>query len=94
MTVKLTKDTITPSIARIKSDLRDLPRQAYDYWVMTTPKRSGNARRRTRLRQDTIESNYPYAQRLDEGWSKQAPKGMSDPTTQYINRRVRDILRK
>lgn len=94
MSVKLVKDTITPSIARIKAGLKDLPKEAYDFWVKQTPVRSGNARRKTRLSQNTIEANYPYAQRLDEGWSEQAPNGMSTPTGQFINRRTKEILRK
>ena len=46
--------------------------------------RPGNARRSTELRNNNIEANYPYAQRLEEGWSKQAPKGMTDPTYEAI----------
>ena len=41
-----------------------------------------------------IQANYPYAQRLDEGWSKQAPDGMSKPTEQFIDNRLKKIMRK
>lgn len=94
MSVKLVKDTITPSLARIKAGLADLPQEAYEFWVKNTPKRSGNARNRTRRSGNTIDANYPYAQRLDEGWSKQAPNGMTEPTNEFLRRRTREILRK
>ena len=44
----------------------------------------GNARRKTVLRSNEIQANYPYAQRLEEGWSSQAPKGMTEPTIQEV----------
>jgi hypothetical protein len=69
-------------------------KQVYQYFVDQTPIRSGNARRRTKLKDKTIEANYPYAQRLDEGYSKQAPKGMVDPTLSEIDRLIRAELRK
>lgn len=94
MTVTKTVDRISSSIARIQKQLDRLPEKAADYWVSITPIRSGNARRSTRLRGDTIEANYPYAQRLDEGWSKQAPQGMSAPTEKFIERETRRIMRK
>lgn len=69
-------------------------KQAYQFFVDKTPIRSGNARRKTKLNDKTIEANYPYAQRLDEGYSKQAPKGMVDPTLREIDRLIRAELRK
>lgn len=44
----------------------------------------GNARRNTVLKNNEIQANYPYAQRLEEGYSSQAPKGMTEPTLQDI----------
>lgn len=94
MTVKKTRDTMTPSLARIQRDLDRLAAEAYAYWVSITPKNTGNARRRTRLRGDTIEANYPYAVPLDEGRSKQAPDGMVKPTEKYIQRQADKKIRK
>lgn len=94
MTVKQVKNTMTASLARIEKALDTLPRQAYDFWVAATPKRTGNARRRTKLRGDTIDAAYDYAVPLDQGWSKQAPDGMSRPTEQFIQRTTKKILRK
>ena len=46
--------------------------------------RPGNARRKTILRGNEIQANYPYAQRLEEGYSSQAPNGMTEPTIESI----------
>ena len=61
--------------------------QAFRYFVKTTPIRSGNARRNTRLENDTtIVADYAYSQRLDQGYSKQAPNGMVKPTEAEIRK--------
>lgn len=61
-------------------------KQAFKFFVDQTPIRSGNARRSTRLDDTTIVADYAYAERLDTGWSKQAPDGMSAPTEAEIER--------
>jgi hypothetical protein len=61
-----------------------LAQAAYKYFRDNTPVKSGNARRNTHLVRDTIQADYRYAQRLDTGWSKQAPDGMTRPTEQFI----------
>jgi hypothetical protein len=61
--------------------------QAFRYFVKTTPIRSGNARRNTRLENDTtIVADYVYSERLDKGYSKQAPNGMVKPTEAEIRK--------
>lgn len=92
MTVKQTKDTITPSIAKMRQALKELPGKAYQEWLKNTPIDTGNARRKTRLRGTVIEAQYPYAQRLDEGWSKQSPKGMTEPTQKFVDREMKRIM--
>jgi hypothetical protein len=57
---------------------------AWTIFYKNTPVRSGNARRNTELRRDEIQANYPYATRLDEGYSKQSPKGMVEPTMKWL----------
>ena len=59
-----------------------------------TPIRTGNARSRTVIKNDTIVAAYPYAQRLDNGYSSQAPDGMSRPTEAYIKKRLDAILKR
>jgi hypothetical protein len=85
-------DKITGDIARIKRQLAAVPKQAHQEFVALTPIRSGNARRNTSLQGDTIRANYPYAQRLDEGYSRQAPKGITLPWEQWFRKRIKQIM--
>lgn len=63
----------------------ELARVAYPTFKDFTPKRSGNAQNKTKLKGDTIHANYPYAKRLDEGYSKQHNGvGMTEPTLKAI----------
>lgn len=94
MSVKKTKDAITPDIARIRNELKALPKDVYNFWVGITPIDSGNARRKTKLAGNVIHANYAYANKLNEGYSKQAPKGMSEPTTVYLDKQIKKILGK
>jgi hypothetical protein len=94
MTVRKVSDAMTAKLRQIQSQLDRVPQQAYDFWVKTTPKKTGNARRRTRLKGNVIEANYPYAEPLDSGSSRQAPTGMSQPTEKYITQLVQKIMRK
>jgi hypothetical protein len=66
-------------------DPNNLAREAYDYFKDITPIDSGNARRNTKLKGNEIQADYPYAQRLDAGWSKQnGGVGMTKPTEKFI----------
>lgn len=65
---------------------------AYPIFLEETPIRTGNARRRTRKLNDQIAAIYPYAKRLDEGWSKQSPDGMVAPTINEIRAYIRRKL--
>ena len=77
---------INKRINQLKTDLQSkkLAQAAYKYLRDITPFRTGNAKRNTHLVGDIIEGDYPYAQRLDSGYSKQAPNGMIKPTEQFI----------
>jgi hypothetical protein len=77
---------INKRIDRLQTDLQSdkLAAAAYKFFRNTTPIKSGNARRNTVLSGDEIQADYAYAGRLDQGYSKQAPAGMSKPTDQYI----------
>jgi hypothetical protein len=93
--VVVVKNTITSSLKKIQVKLDKLPQEAYDFYKSITPVRSGNARRNTRFNKsrDEIQAQYAYAQRLDEGYSKQAPQGMSEPTEQFIAKRSKQIIK-
>jgi hypothetical protein len=96
MRVVVTKvnDNISASVIRQKGDMKGVPVQAHRYFQAITPKDTGNARSRTVLSGNTILANYPYAVRLDKGWSKQAPKGMVEPTKRFIEQLIKQKLRK
>jgi hypothetical protein len=64
------------------------------YFHDITPVRTGNARRKTRLANDTVIADYPYAERLDDGYSKQAPQGMTTPTEKEIIKLVNKFVNK
>jgi len=94
MPVRMVKNAVGPSLGRIVAKLDRLPKEGYEYWKKITPKKTGNAKRRTRLQGNKIKADYDYAVPLDEGRSRQAPRGMSKPTVDYLDRRLRRILRK
>jgi hypothetical protein len=78
----------------IRRDLRAHPAKALTEFKSLTPIRSGNARRRTTLRNDSIEADYAYAGRLDSGWSNRAPDGMTQPFARWLERQVKQIFGK
>lgn len=71
---------------------KNLSDVAYKYFKSITPYDKGNARRNTKKLTTGIEANYPYAKRLDEGYSKQAPKGMVEPTWEEIKSYIKKTL--
>lgn len=87
-------DGVTPVLKGQKKNLARYPKDAEKEFVALTPVDTGNARRRTQLVGQTIEANYPYAQRLDQGWSKQAPRGMTKPFESWVKNRCKQIFGK
>lgn len=95
VTVAIDSKALSKKFDRLEELKKNTMPQAYSYFKKITPIRSGNARRNTSLTTDyDIEANYPYAQRLDQGWSRQASGGMSEPTVKKILQLVRNYLRK
>jgi len=94
LTLKLVRNTMTPSLRRITDALDKLPAEAHKVFKDETPIKTGNARRRTRLQGEVIKADYKYATELDAGKSRQAPEGMSKPTEEYITKRVKQIMRR
>ena len=68
-----------------------MARRAYPVFVDATPERTGNAKRNTTLKRDTIQALYPYAQRLDDGWSKMKPQGMTVPTMKWFQNYIKSL---
>lgn len=83
---------VSKMFAEAEKVAKTLPKEAYDYFVDSTPIRTGNARRSTTLRGSTIDANYNYAERLDEGSSRQSPKGMTGPTEKFLEKRINDLI--
>ena len=85
---------INKRIQKLSTDLasQNLAAKAYAYFKNITPYDTGNAQRNTVLKGDEIQANYPYAQRLDNGWSKQnGGKGMTKPTDKFIRSEIKKL---
>lgn len=85
---------ITPKLMRIMQELKTLPQKAFQTFVDATPIAGGNARRKTKLVGSQIRADYDYATRLDQGYSKKRPEGMTKPTERFIKAEVKKIIRK
>jgi len=83
-------------IKQIKAGLDPIKmaKAALPVFYKNTPIKTGNARRKTSQYQDTIEANYAYAQRLDQGYSKQSPQGMTKPTMDFLRKYVQKVKTK
>lgn len=83
-------------LEQIEKDLtpKTLVDVGFPVFVENTPVRSGNARSHTYKRNDEIDAKYPYAVRLNQGWSRQRPKGMVEPTVKAVRDYVAKMLRK
>lgn len=90
--IEFTAKTSLDQLKVVMAQVQKLPQEAYNHFKSITPIDTGNARSRTSLKGNkTIEADYPYAKRLDEGWSRQAPRGMIKPTEEFINKRIKQI---
>lgn len=82
---------------RIKQIQKDLTAKAivdvgYPVFLSHTPVRSGNAKRHTSRTEASILADYPYARRLDQGWSHKSPEGMTAPTMQAMRAYVKKMI--
>ena len=85
ISLKLDTSKVESMFESVKTLEHDLKKDAYQYFKNIIPIRTGNARRNTyQSGSGDIQANYPYAGRLDEGYSRQAPRGMSDPTMDHM----------
>ena len=94
LTIKVDSKAVADMFEDFEDMPRDVMKEAYKFYRNETPIRSGNARNKTKLRGNTIKSGYPYAGRLDEGWSSQAPDGMTEPTIEEIDDLIDDQITK
>jgi hypothetical protein len=71
---------------------QQLTNVGYPTFYKKTPILTGNARRHTTKTTNSIDANYPYAKRLDEGYSSQSREGMVKPTIEVIREYIRKQL--
>lgn len=90
----IVKNTMTRSLNKLTSKLVDVPKKTWKFFRAVTPKDTGNAKNKTKLKGSTIVAKYKYASYLDKGSSKQAPKGMSNPTKIFLDKLMKHIMRK
>jgi hypothetical protein len=83
--------SIFQRLKQIKKDItaEAMAKEGFNHFRKITPFKTGNAKRNTFLNKDTIEATYPYARRLDEGYSPQARDGMTKPTEAYVQEWVK-----
>lgn len=75
-----------------EDDFQDACDEAFDYIVEITPVDEGYCQSRWENNSSyptlLFENDCDYAEYLDDGWSKQAPNGMTRPTLSFVKRRV------
>lgn len=95
LTARKTRSNIGRRLDRVNQRIDKISPKALKKFRELTPKDQGNARRKTKLQSNnTIVADYPYAVRLNEGWSKQAPKGMVEPFLKWLRAQTRIILKR
>ena len=91
---KFDNSKLKTKLGRLAQAEQAIMPQLYQYFVAQTPIDTGNARNNTTLNGNTINANYPYAERLDQGYSKQSPMGMSHPSEIEAERLIRAYVKK
>lgn len=85
------RNNIEARLRELERNLDRIKDHAVEEFRKVTPIRTGNARSKTGRIQQGVEAAYPYAVRLNQGYSRQAPSGMTDPTIEKIREYVRRI---
>ena len=94
LSVKIDNQALNSRLKRQQQALARLPQAGLKEFQNLTPIRSGNARAHTDLTaKNEIVADYAYAQRLDNGWSRQAPKGMVRPFARWWADQLKRISR-
>lgn len=82
---------------------RSVLRDAFEFFRRITPRRTGNARRNTKLTRHGIHADYSYAEVLDRGrhrtprgmrGSLQAPEGMTTPTVREFRQWIKKYIKR
>ena len=94
MKVRVDDSEFIQLVGNLKKMPENTMKKALPFYKQKTPIREGNARRNTRRNSLTINSDYGYAGRLDEGWSKQSPDGFTGPTIDKLDSLVTEYIKK
>lgn len=96
ISVKINNTNLNAKLLKQQRALAKLPQDSLDKFQSLTPIRSGNARSNTYLSNNNsvIKGNYPYATKLDSGWSRQAPRGMIGPFSIWFKQQLKKITGK
>tara|TARA_R100001510_G_scaffold34047_1_gene30512 strand:+ start:532 stop:831 length:300 start_codon:yes stop_codon:yes gene_type:complete len=96
MVIKVNDKQVQAMFKELDKMPRFVMEKTYPVLKSNTPIDKGNARSKTKLEKNKtqIGSRYPYADRLNTGWSKQAPNGFTEPAIDEIERLVFDQIRK
>lgn len=87
--IQVVGDTSIPGLrAAVDSVIQQLVPEVQSQIRRRTPIDTGNARRGWNTRNTTIENKVPYIERLEKGYSKQAPNGF---VRQGINAAIENI---
>ena len=92
MKITINKSKVDKLFKKLEVLPEEVMQSAHEFFVAKTPKREGNARRNTTYKKLKIDARYPYAGRLDEGWSKQAPRGMTEPTLNELDKFIQSYI--
>lgn len=92
--IEVNDTAVKQMLTALSSDISKAWQNTGTFFKNATPVRSGNARSRTRTVGDRITGDYGYASRLDEGYSSQAPQGMTEPSFDYFDNQIDNIVRK
>jgi len=93
---KLNKADLRRLQKDINNAVSDSMQNTFQYYRKETPIKGGNARSKTKFNksQNSIDSNYDYAGPLDSGVSKQAPKGFTKPSLNFLKKQIIRNFRK
>ena len=86
-------DRFSPKAKEIQKDLNKFHKEALQEFKRLTPIDTGNARSKTTQQGQSIYASYPYAERLDNGYSKQAPDGMTKPFEKWLRDKITRIFK-
>jgi hypothetical protein len=85
------KTTDRLNMLKTKLTAKALVDVGYPVFLEHTPVLTGNAKKHTSKTSSQINAQYPYAQRLNEGYSRKSPQGMSKPTIEAIRAYIRKV---